>query len=76
MRHVHGLELDAIGCHNEKGYNYDFAKALRRTMDENGFADVRLHAFDNWGGSKLEFLDEMLRDTALAAAIDIISAHT
>lgn len=76
LRHVHGLELDAIGCHNEKGYNYDFAKALRRTMDENGFADVRLHAFDNWGGSKLEFLDEMLRDTALAAAIDIISAHT
>ena len=76
LRHVHGLELDAIGCHNEKGYNYDFAKNLRRTMNENGFDGVRLHAFDNWGPSKLEFLDEMLRDSALAASIDIISAHT
>ena len=44
LRHVHGMELDALGCHNEKGYSYDFAKALRRTMDENGFEAVRLHA--------------------------------
>ena len=76
LRHAHGLELDALGCHNEKGYNYDFAKALRRMMNENGFSNVRLHGFDNWGNNKLEFLDEMLRDSALAASIDIISAHT
>lgn len=76
LRHVHGMELDALGCHNEKGYSYDFAKALRRTMDENGFEAVRLHAFDNWGRQKLDFLGEMMRDSSLAAAIDIVSAHT
>ena len=75
-RRWHGLEFDALGCHNEKGYSYDFAKRLRRTMDERGFGQVRLHAFDNWGRSKLDFLDEMLRDSTLAASIDVISAHT
>lgn len=76
LREVHGLELDAIGCHNERGCNYDFAKRLRQTMNERGFQNVRLHAFDNWGENKFDFLRDMQQDTALAAAIDIVSAHT
>ena len=76
LRDVYGLRLDAIGCHNEKGTDYDFAKRLRRTMDEAGFADVRLHAFDNWGQGKMNFLDDMVHDPELRDAIDIVSAHT
>ena len=76
LRHVYGLELDAIGCHNEKGSDCGFAKALRRTMNENGFQNVRLHAFDNWGKRKMDFLSEMQKDSVLAASIDIVSAHT
>lgn len=76
LRYEHGLEMDAIGCHNEKGWSADFAKALRSTMDRNGFSNVRLHAFDNWGDTKMEFVPVMKDDAELAAAIDIISAHT
>ena len=76
LREVYGLELDAIGCHNEKGVNYDFAKALRRTLDERGFRQVKLHAFDNWGDGKVDFLSDMQKDPELRNAVDIVSAHT
>ncbi|MBM6993999.1 MAG: galactosylceramidase [Prevotella sp.] len=76
LRHVYGLELDAIGCRNERGVSYDFAKMLRRSLDENGFSKVKLHAFDNWPQDKLDFVKDMEKDTALARAIDIVSGHT
>ena len=76
LREVYGLELDAIGCHNEKGVSYDFAKMLRHTMNERGFSKVKLHAFDNWGGGKMNFLKDMQNDPELSDAIDVVSAHT
>lgn len=76
LRQVHGLELDALGCHNEKGYSYDFAKNMRRAMNERGFANVKLHGFGNWGENKVEFVGEMQRDPELAAALDAVCAHT
>jgi galactosylceramidase len=76
LRQVHGLELDALGCHNEKGYSYDFAKNMRRAMNERGFANVKLHGFGNWGENKVEFVAEMQRDPELAAALDAVCAHT
>lgn len=76
LREVHGLELDALGCHNEKGYDYRFAKMLRKAMNEDGFDMVRLHGFDNWGENKMDFLAEMQRDPELEKSIDIVSAHT
>ena len=76
LREVYGLELDAIGCHNEKGCNYDFAKMLRKTMSERGFQNVKLHAFDNWGDRKVDFLRDMQTDAELRDAIDVVSAHT
>ena len=76
LREVHGLELDALGCHNEKGYNYDFAKNLRRAMNERGFEDVKLHGFGNWGDRKMDFLKDMQKDSALAASLDAVCAHT
>ena len=76
LREVHGLELDALGCHNEKGYNYDFAKHLRRAMNERGFENVKLHGFGNWGNKKMDFLRDMQKDSALAAALDAVCAHT
>lgn len=76
LRSVYGLELDAIGCRNERGDDYPFVKALRRTLNENGFSKVKVHAFDNWYEGKLNFVKDMAKDTALANAIDIISGHT
>jgi len=76
LREVHGLELDALGCHNEKGCNYDFAKHLRQAMNERGFENVKLHGFGNWGDKKMEFLKDMQKDSVLAAALDAVCAHT
>ena len=76
LRRVYGLNLDAIGCHNEKGVSYEFAKELRKAMDEKGFRDVKLHGFDNWGDSKMDFLNDMQADKELRESLDIVSAHT
>ena len=76
LRSVYGIGLDAIGCRNERGDDYQFAKTLRQTLNEHGFANVKLHAFDNWYEGKLNFVKDMMNDTALANAIDIISGHT
>lgn len=76
LRTVYGMELDAIGMRNEKGASYDFAKALRATLDADDFHKVQLHGFDNWPDPwKFRFVDDMTRDPALASAIDIIGAH-
>ncbi len=76
LRHVYGLELDALGCRNERGDDYPFVKALRKALDDNGFSKVRIHAFDNWYDGKLNFVKDMMTDSALNASIDIISGHT
>jgi galactosylceramidase len=76
LRSVYGLEFDALGCRNEKGVSFEFAKMLRRTLDANGFSKVRIHAFDDWPKSKLDFVKQMAGDESLRKAIDIISAHT
>lgn len=76
LRTVYGLEFDAIGCRNEKGVSYHFAELLRATLNANGFAKVKVHAFDNWPSNKLDFVKDMETDEKLRDAIDIISAHT
>jgi galactosylceramidase len=75
LRTVYGLELDAIGCRNEKGVSYDFAKKLRTTLNANGFEKVKLHAFDDWVPSKLNYIKDMLTDEQLRNSIDIVSGH-
>ncbi len=76
LRDVYGIELDAIGCRNEKGVSYNFVEMLRPALDANGFKSVKVHAFDNWPNNKLDFVKDMLTDKKLRASIDIISAHT
>ncbi len=77
LRSIHHLELDAIGCRNEKGTDYAFAKALRKALDARGFSSVKLHGFDNWPPeTKLAFVKDMESDPDLRAAIDVISGHT
>lgn len=72
----HGIRPDALGCHNEKGWSGDFAKALKKAMVANGFGDVILHGFGNWGDSKMDFLKAMAADPELRDALDVVDAHT
>lgn len=76
LRDRYGLALDALGCRNERGVSFSFAKQLRATLDANGFTAVKVHAFDNWPEDKLDFVPAMAKDESLRNAIDIIGAHT
>jgi len=75
LRDAHGLHMSALGMRNERGVNLDFAKTLRRTLDANGFADVKIHGFDNWPDDKFDFVPQMEADPDLRHAIAILSGH-
>jgi galactosylceramidase len=76
LKSAHGLELDAIGCRNEKGVDLPFAKLFRATLNSAGLQHVRLHGFDNWGDQKFDWVGALSTDAELREAIDIISNHT
>lgn len=76
LKSVYGLDLDAIGCRNEKGVNVDFAKKFRATLDAAGLEKVRIHGFDNWDKSKFDWVRGMTNDATLRQAVAILSNHT
>ena len=75
LRDYHGLKMTAMGCRNEKGDSYEFAKMLRKTLNDNGFEYVQIHAFDNWYKGKLNFVKDLLTDKDLQISVDIIGGH-
>ncbi len=75
LRDEYGLKMTALGCRNEKGDSYPFVKLLRKTLDDNGFEYVKVHAFDNWYKGKLNFVKDMLTDEELRISVDIIGGH-
>jgi galactosylceramidase len=76
LKTVYGLNLDAIGCRNEKGVNEDFAKKFRATLDASGLENVKIHGFDNWDKTKFNWVRNMTNDTELRDAVAILSNHT
>ena len=76
LKSTYGLNLDAIGCRNEKGVNEDFVKKFRATLDANGLKNVKIHGFDNWDRTKFDWVRHMTNDVALRNAVAILSNHT
>jgi galactosylceramidase len=76
LKRVYGLDLNAIGCRNEKGVNEDYVKKFRTTLNNNGLSNVKIHGFDNWGKDKFDWCKDMMTDSVLRASVDIMSAHT
>ncbi|MEO5912219.1 MAG: hypothetical protein ABIP95_15130, partial [Pelobium sp.] len=76
LKLTHGLTLDAIGCRNEKGVSIDFVKKFRKTLDLSGFQNVKIHAFDNWGKDKFEWVKDLETDVELRNAVAILGSHT
>ena len=76
LKSVYGLQLDAIGCRNEKGVNEDFVKKFRATLDAHGLQHVLIHGFDNWDKTKFNWVRDMTNDQALRNAVAILSNHT
>ena len=76
LKSVYGLNLDAIGCRNEKGVSEDFAKKFRATLDASGLQAVKIHGFDNWDKTKFNWVRDMTNDVELRNAVAILSNHT
>lgn len=76
LKSAHGLDLDAIGCRNERGAVTSWVKLFRQTLNANGLAHVRIHAFDNPGNQHLwDWIPQLTSDKELAAAVDVIGNH-
>ncbi|HJX62712.1 MAG TPA: hypothetical protein VJ860_02035, partial [Polyangia bacterium] len=74
---AHGLDIDYIGCRNEKGDNTSWLKStFRPTLDKNGLTKVGIHAFDNWGATSWNWATGMNTDATLKAAVYAIGSHT
>lgn len=76
LKSVYGLNLDAVGCRNEKGVNEGFVKQFRATLDAGGLQAVKIHGFDNWGRTKFDWVKDMRTDSELRKAVAIFSNHT
>jgi galactosylceramidase len=72
----YGLDLDAIGCRNERGADIPWVKSFRTTLNANGLSNVRIHAFDDPGDNRMwGWIPELNKDKDFAAAVDIVGNH-
>ena len=76
LKSNYGLELDAIGCRNERGENLNWVKMFRKTLNDNGLKSVRVHAFDSASNPQMwNWTQQLTSNTDLQAAVDIIGNH-
>ena len=73
---AHSLDIDYVGCRNEKGDNTSWVKTFRTTLNTNGLTNVGIHAFDNWGSTSWTWATGMNTDATLKAAVYAIGSHT
>jgi len=73
---AHGLDIDYVGCRNEKGDNTSWVKTFRTTLNGNNLTNVGIHAFDNWGATSWTWATGMNTDATLKAAVYAIGSHT
>jgi galactosylceramidase len=76
LKSEHGLDMDAIGCRNEKGVNVDWVKKFRATLNANGLEKVKIHGFDNWQKDKFDWVRQMANDAQLRDAVAVVGNHT
>lgn len=68
----HNLKIDFTGIWNERDFNADWIKLLRRTLDASGLKDVKIIAPDtfDWGIAEL-----MKNDPELYNAVHAVGIH-
>lgn len=71
-KRFHGLDIDYTGCWNERPYNAEWLKLLRKTLNENGLDHVKISAPDNFDWS---IINAMERDPSLRSAVYAVGEH-
>ncbi|MGA2448891.1 MAG: galactosylceramidase [Polyangiaceae bacterium] len=72
----HNLDVNYVGCRNEKGTSEPYAELLRTTLNGDGLTSVGIHAFDNWGATSWNWVPDMKTNATLSSAIYAIGSHT
>ncbi len=71
------LTIDYVGIANERMYEKEYIKVLRKTLDQNGLQAVKIDAADLWiPKEKWAIADDMISDPELRNAIAVINVHT
>ncbi|XP_066132408.1 galactocerebrosidase isoform X2 [Saccopteryx bilineata] len=71
-KHYHDLDIDYVGIWNERSFDSNYIKVLRRMLNYQGFQQVKIIASDNlWQPISAS----MLLDAELLKVIDVIGAH-
>ena len=69
----HDLDISYCGVWNEKPYDTEWIKLLRRTLNANGLERVQIVAADEI--NKWTIADKMAKDPALRDAVQVIGTH-
>ena len=69
---VHGLDINYVGIWNERGYDLEWIKLLRKTLDKAGLQNVGIAAADFFGWGLAEQIN---KDPALKSAIHAVAVH-
>lgn len=74
-KQYHDLNIDFTGIWNERMYNTQFIKDLRKALNDNGLQNVKLVAADLCCHQQWQIADDMKQDEELRKSIDIIGDH-
>ncbi|CUI14711.1 glycoside hydrolase, putative [Bodo saltans] len=72
---TYGLDIDYVGCWNERPWNDTYLKTLRNTLDNAGFANTKIVAPDGIAPQGWGLANDVLASPSLADAIYAIGAH-
>lgn len=71
----HGLLINYTGLWNERMHNVEFAKRLKESLLYNNLEYVKLVGSDQCGGNQWAIADDILLDSGLNNAIDVVGDH-
>ena len=74
-KQYHNLNIDFTGIWNERMYNTQFIKDLRKALNDSGLQSVKLVAADLCCHQQWQIADDMKQDEELRKSIDIIGDH-
>ena len=75
VKKYYNLDIDYCGIWNERMWNCDWIKLLRRTLDKNGLQKVKIIAADIPTANRWDIVTDALKDKELMNAIGIFGVH-
>ncbi len=74
-KQYHDLKIDFTGIWNERMYDIEFIKNLRKALDDNGLNEVKVIGADLCCHQQWLIADDMKKDDALRNAVSVIGDH-